>query len=175
MSACTSSDSIQIAPQTVTLIIGGTTVLQTGARAPQEVYIPPLARSVKRGRDQDLGDVESPPLKVARGCNKSSAGTEVQPVPEESSSVPGLNAIVSELAAEIRGLKGHVVTLLGDIAAGSVGGLACTMEDHNCRHCRVSQEFRDNRKSESIDKWRYDLDSLKEESQIPDFLRPSKS
>ena len=125
-----------------------------------------LASSIKCGRDQDPDD-DSPPLKVARGDHWSSLGTEVQP--EESSSVPGLQAAVSELTAEIRELKGQLVALLEDIGARSDGILACSTQaakDYNCKHCHNGQEFREEHRLE-WDKWKYELDSCEEESQIP--------
>lgn len=68
--------------------------------------------------------------------------TEASPDASQPSAPSNFHAVVSDLAAEFRELKGYVVSvLLGDVAARSDGILTSnTAKDHACRHCRTSSQ-----------------------------------
>lgn len=91
----------------------------------------------KHGRDYEDIDDERPEMKAARYNKGGCASVAVQH--ELLSSLVTrtiesdlLQAVVSELAGEMRGLKCQVLTLLGDVATRPIKP---ARKDYACKHC----------------------------------------
>lgn len=99
------------------------------------------SNNLKHGRDEDSADKRLE-KKIARCEQRVDVSAGAKPASEDSSVTwtrSDLQAVVSELAGEMRGFKGHVVALLGDIAARPDHGIftrnTVPVKDSACKHC----------------------------------------
>lgn len=166
-----------VAPQLITVTIGDIPRLRVGSIKKGKICICVDHNQSLTSRMASLdlsvpGSNKHGRKKAARG-DRDGVDVEVQHAESSSESAPagcaarGLQSTVSELSDEIRGFKGQVLTLLGDMAMSDGVFTRNIAKDFVCKHCSGNRGLGDEGKQKLVEEWCYKLDSLEKESQIP--------